>query len=135
MPGKVSRPFNPSFTDFDGDVEGYLVSKGRFRKLKNGMTSAPAPEEIRKEMPTSWEEGEMSENKADVTIHIDETLDHSTLQNVVEGIRRIEGVDSVVFHDDKPHMIIVYYDPAGTDSVSIHKAVTDKGVHAELIGM
>ena len=77
----------------------------------------------------------MSEGKADVTIHIDETLDHNALQSVVEGIRKVGGVDSVVSHDDKPHMIIVYYDPAVTDNLSIHKAVTDQGVHAELIGI
>ena len=77
----------------------------------------------------------MGENKADVTIHIDETLDHSALRKVVAGIEKIEGVDSVSSHDNKPHMIIVYYEPSRTDSMSIHKAVTDQGVHAELIGM
>ena len=77
----------------------------------------------------------MSENKADVTIHIDETLDHNALQKVVEGVRKVGGVDSVTSHDDKTHMIIVYYDPSVTDNLSIHKAVTDQGVHAELIGM
>ena len=77
----------------------------------------------------------MSESKADVTIHIDETLDHSALQNVVAGIEKVEGVDSVTSHDNKPHMIIVYYDPTRTNSISIHKTVTDQGVHAELIGM
>ena len=77
----------------------------------------------------------MSENMADVTIHIDETLDHTALHKVVTGIEKVEGVDSVSSHDNKPHMVIVYYDPARTNSVSIHKAVTDQGVHAELIGM
>ena len=77
----------------------------------------------------------MSENKADVTIHIDETLDRSALQRVVEGVEKVEGVDSISSHDNRPHMIIVYYDSSRTNSVSIHKAVTDQGVHAELIGL
>lgn len=77
----------------------------------------------------------MGRNTADVTVHIDETLDHAALQEVVDHLRGIGGVGSVTAHDDKPHLMIVQYDPDRTDSSAIHQAITAKGIHAELIGL
>ena len=77
----------------------------------------------------------MGNDIADVTIHIDENLEHSKLQEIADEIRKIGGIESVTFHDDKPHLMIVKYDPGQTNSVSIHEAVIAKGVHAELSGM
>jgi len=77
----------------------------------------------------------MGKDIVDVTVHIDENLDHSKLQEVADEVRKVKGIDSVSFHDNKPHLMLVKYDPSQTDSSSIHKAVTAKGVHAELIGL
>ena len=77
----------------------------------------------------------MGKDIADVTIHIDETLDHSGLQDLADEIRQVGGVESVTFHDDKPHLMIVQYDPGQTSSSSIHQKISDKGVHAKLIGL
>jgi hypothetical protein len=33
----MNRPFRPSFRNLDSDVERYLVSEGKCRKLKDGM--------------------------------------------------------------------------------------------------
>ena len=77
----------------------------------------------------------MGKDMADVTVNIDENLDHSKLQEIANEVRTINGIDSVTFHDDKPHLMIVKYDPNLTDSSSIHKAITAKGVHAEMLGL
>jgi cell division protein FtsX len=77
----------------------------------------------------------MGKDTADVTVHIDETLDHSKLQELADEVRRIGGVESVTSHDDKPHLMIVKYDPGQTSSSSIHQAITAKGIHAKLIGL
>jgi riboflavin synthase len=77
----------------------------------------------------------MGNDIADVTVHIDETLEHSKLQEIAEDLRKKDGIASVSFHDDKPHLMIVKYDASQTDSSSIHQAVTARGVHAELIGL
>lgn len=77
----------------------------------------------------------MGKDIADVTVHIDETLEHSKLQEIADEVRKIDGVESVSFHDDKPHLMLVKYEPTRTDSSSIHQAVTAKGVHAELLGL
>ena len=77
----------------------------------------------------------MGKDIADVTVHIDETLDHSKLQDLADEVRQVGGVESVTFHDDKPHLMIVKYDPNQADASSIHKKITDKGIHAEMIGL
>jgi cell division protein FtsX len=77
----------------------------------------------------------MGKDIADVTVHIDETLDHSKLQELADEVRQVGGVESVTYHDDKPHLMIVKYDSSQTNSSSIHKTITAKGIHAELIGL
>lgn len=77
----------------------------------------------------------MSDGRVDVTVHIDETLDHARLQAVADRVRLAVGVASAEFHDTKPHFLIVRYDPAKTGSDAIHRLVTGLGVHAELIGI
>jgi len=71
----------------------------------------------------------------DITLHIDETLDHAQLQGIADKLRQQEGIVSVAFHDDKPHLMIVEYNPDKNKSADILKAVTAQGVHAELIGL
>ena len=77
----------------------------------------------------------MEKGVADVTVHIDETIEHSKLQEISDAVRALDGIESVTFHDDKPHFMIVKYDPEQTDSSSIHQAVVAKGVHAQLLGL
>lgn len=77
----------------------------------------------------------MGEDVVDVTVHIDEELGHARLQEIAEGVRALAGIASASFHDDKPHFLIVKYDPNRTDSASIHRALTAQGVHTELLGI
>jgi hypothetical protein len=77
----------------------------------------------------------VSDSTVDVTVHIDETLDHARLQTVAERVRKGLGIASAVFHDTRPHYLIVRYDPSKTHSDAVHRLVTEQGVHAELIGL
>ena len=77
----------------------------------------------------------MGKDIADVTVHIDETLDHISLQDLAGDLRQVDGVESVSFHNDKPHLMIVTYDPNLTSSSSVHQKITAKGIHAKLIGL
>lgn len=77
----------------------------------------------------------MANSTADITVHIDETLDHVRLQAVADWVRKGYGVNSAVFHDTKPHFLLVQYDPAKTSADAIHRLVAEQGVHAEMIGM
>jgi hypothetical protein len=72
---------------------------------------------------------------ADVTVHIDETLDHTRLETVAERVRKGSGIASAVFHDTKPHFLLVRYDPSKIEATAVCRLVTEQGVHAELIGL
>lgn len=74
-------------------------------------------------------------NLVDVTVHIDEALDPGRRQALVERMREEQGVVSVALHDEKPHLMIVEYNPSQTSSGDILKRVTEEGVHAELVGL
>ena len=71
----------------------------------------------------------------DVLVHIDETLGHDRLKDLEIVIRSNPGVVAVGFRDDKPHLMVVQYDPELTHATDILHRVTDQGVHAELVGM
>jgi len=77
----------------------------------------------------------MANDLVDVTVHIDETLDHARLQTVAERVRQGPGIASAVFHDTKPHFLLVRYTPSEIDATAVHRLVTEQGVHAELIGL
>jgi cell division protein FtsX len=71
----------------------------------------------------------------DVTVHIDETLSTEQRQGVEDKLRGLDGVVSVAIHDDKPHLVMVEYNPERASSSTILSAVKDTGVHAELVGL
>ena len=71
----------------------------------------------------------------DVTIHVDETLDVDSRQDVETSLRAIEGVVSVQNPDAHPHLVMVEYNPAETSSSQLLTGVTGQGYHAELIGL
>ena len=77
----------------------------------------------------------MDSNLVDIMIHIDETLEHSALESIRDAILDQDGVGSASFHDEKPHLMIVMYDPEQMNSHSLLETVQGKGVHAELIGL
>jgi hypothetical protein len=72
---------------------------------------------------------------ADVTVHIDETIDHDRRTQIADTVRGRNGVMAVAHHDDEPHLMIVEYDPATVTSRVLLQVVLDQGVHAELIGL
>lgn len=77
----------------------------------------------------------MSTHMADVTIHIDESTDHSTRERIQDALRELRGVMAASSHDERPHLMVVEYDPKQVDSRKLLDTVTASGVHAELIGL
>ena len=72
---------------------------------------------------------------ADVTIHIDKDTDADTRSKVESGLRIINGVVSVHMPDDKPHLVVVEYNPDVTTSSHILTMVEELAGHAEMIGL
>ncbi len=71
---------------------------------------------------------------SDITIHIDETLDSTTLQALQHNLSRIEGIDHIDAQEQHPHLMVVSYDHQQMDSAAILSSFTNQGLHAELIG-
>jgi len=71
---------------------------------------------------------------ADVVVHINESVDHERRVEIADMIRAHEGVMGVAHHDEKPHLLIVEYDPAQVHAKDLLKIALDQGVHAQLVG-
>lgn len=71
---------------------------------------------------------------SDVTIHIDETLDLTTLHALQHDLYEIDGIERINAEDKRPHLMVVSYDGKRMNSGSVLSAFTDQGLHAELIG-
>jgi len=72
---------------------------------------------------------------ADVTIHIDKETDAATRGKVEAALRRVDGVVSVHMPQDKPHLVVVEYNPAKTKASHLHESIREIVGHAELIGL
>ena len=69
----------------------------------------------------------------DVMIHINESLDEASQQEIESELRSIKGVIAPRFN--KLHLLVVAYDAELTSSPALLKHVIGKGYHAQLIGL
>ena len=72
---------------------------------------------------------------ADVVIHISETVDHDRRTAIADTIRDHTGVMAVAHHDEKPHLLIVEYNPDAVHAKDLLQVALDQGVHAQLVGL
>ncbi|MDZ7750711.1 MAG: ATP-binding protein [Gammaproteobacteria bacterium] len=77
----------------------------------------------------------MSDNMVDVTVHIDENVSAEVRAALTDKLLGLSGVMAAVSHDEKPHLMVVEYDPERIKSSEILGTVKNSGVHAELIGL
>lgn len=71
---------------------------------------------------------------SDVTIHIDETLDSSSIQAIQHDLSRVVGIERIDSQERHPHLMVVSYDGKMMNSGYILSTFTNQGLHAELIG-
>jgi hypothetical protein len=72
---------------------------------------------------------------ADVTVHIDRDTDADMRAKVEAALRGLDDVVSVHMPDDKPHLVVVEYNPDKVNSGVVLAAVKEIVGHAELIGL
>ncbi len=77
----------------------------------------------------------MADNMADVTLHIDENTSHDERENFRNSMLNRNGVMAAAYHDEKPHLLIIEYNPEIINSSEFVKVAQDSGLHAELIGL
>ncbi len=73
-------------------------------------------------------------DSTDIVIHINEKMDDHYRERFSSDVSQCEGVISVNLQDNRPHLMIVAYDPVETGSLDVLSNVRNQGVHAQLVG-
>jgi hypothetical protein len=75
----------------------------------------------------------MSDAHAGVTLHIDENITKSERERFRDALLELEGVVAAAYHDERPHLMVIIFDPAIIKSIEFVKEARNIGLHAELI--
>ena len=70
----------------------------------------------------------------DIMLHIDEELDTESQCAIESHMRGQKGVIGLGYHSNRPHLMIVEYNPDQTSDINLLHSVTEQGLHAELVG-
>ena len=70
---------------------------------------------------------------AGVTLHIDENTTHDEREGFRDALLDMNGVMAAAYHDEKPHLMVIVYDPGLVKSIEFVKTASKRGLHAELI--
>ena len=72
---------------------------------------------------------------ANVTVHINETLDDPQRDHLEQSFRELDGVVTVhMAHGPAAHLVVVGYDPETSSSRDLLTTVAGQGHHGTLIG-
>jgi len=77
----------------------------------------------------------MSEKMADVTMHIDEETSHEKREELRDHLLQRDGVLAAAYRDEKPHLMVIGYDPDIVKSTELLDIAKSSGLHAELFGL
>lgn len=77
----------------------------------------------------------MSTTMVDVTLHIDEETTHEEREDLRDAFLSKKGVMTADCRDDRPHLMIVGYDPEDITSTELLATAQNRGYHAELIAL
>lgn len=72
---------------------------------------------------------------SDVLIHINEMPNEFEQNDLVEQLRKLEGVIAPGFSQEKKHMLFVSYNSETIDSATLIEKVKESGFNARLVGM
>jgi hypothetical protein len=77
----------------------------------------------------------MSNSMAEVTLHLNEDTSHDERELFRDAILGLDGVLAAACHDEKPHLMLIEYDPDTINSMEFVNTAKNKGFHAQLIGL
>jgi len=77
----------------------------------------------------------MNPKMVDITLHINEQTSRADRDSIRDRILAQDGVMAADFHDDKPHLLIVEYNPDVVSSAKFLEIVEEFDMHAELVGL
>lgn len=71
----------------------------------------------------------------EVVIHLDEAVDEAMLERLEQDIRDDPGVISVGHRPHQQHLMMVVYDTALARGAHILRHFSQRGLHAQLVGL
>ena len=71
----------------------------------------------------------------DVMLHIDEDTTHEERESLRDSLLGTRGVMTADYRDERPHLMIVGYNPENVAPKAFISAAQRRGYHAELIGI
>jgi hypothetical protein len=77
----------------------------------------------------------MSNQIVDITMHIDENTSHEDRERLRDELLGLDGVMAAAYQDEKPHLMVMAYDPGAVKSSTFVKIAQEQGLHAELVGL
>lgn len=77
----------------------------------------------------------MDTKMTDVILHIDETTRHDEREVLRTSLLNIDGVMAAASQDEKPHLMVIEYDPDAVNSSDFLAVAKQQGLHAELVGL
>ena len=77
----------------------------------------------------------MSTTMLDVMLHIDEATTHDEREDLRDVLLSKKGVMTADCRDERPHLMIVGFDPENIKNSDILATVEHRGYHAELVSM
>ncbi|MFN2206764.1 MAG: ATP-binding protein [Candidatus Promineifilaceae bacterium] len=72
---------------------------------------------------------------AEVTLHIDEDTSHDERESFRDVLLAMGGVSAAAYHDEKPHLVLIEYNPEVVNSIEFVNTAKKQGLRAELIGL
>ncbi|MDT8404963.1 ATP-binding protein [Sulfuriflexus sp.] len=77
----------------------------------------------------------MNAPMVDVVLHLDEEISHDDREKFRDTLLKMNGVMAASSHDEKPHLIVIEYNPDILKSSEFVDAAQANGLHAELVGL
>ena len=77
----------------------------------------------------------MGAKLAEVTLHIDEDTSHDERESFRDVLLAMDGIMAAAYHDEKPHLMLIEYNPDVINSIEFVNAAKKHGLHAELAGL
>jgi len=72
---------------------------------------------------------------SDVLIHLDQNINESEKENIIEQLRAVEGVIAPRFNKEREQLLLVSYNSDTINSLTLLNEVHDKGYKAQLVGL
>jgi hypothetical protein len=77
----------------------------------------------------------MTDKMVDVILHLDENISYEEREKFRDNLLNLNGVMAAACHGERPHLVIIEYDPDIINSSEFVKTALDSGLHAELVGL